>query len=66
MPNINGIQLAKQLKECLPGLKVLYMSGYTDNVIEQHGKIDTKASFISKPFNKYQIAVKVKEVLTAK
>ena len=63
MPDLNGKALAQKLAERHPGLKVLFMSGYTDNVILRHGVLDQGIHFIQKPFTVHALAVKVREIL---
>ncbi len=63
MPQMSGRELAEQLTSQLPQLKVLYMSGYTDDAIVRHGLLDSKLSFIQKPFDAATAARKVREVL---
>jgi CheY-like chemotaxis protein len=63
MPGMNGKELAVQLKNSFPGMKTLYMSGYTSDIITNHGVLDHELSFISKPFSRREIASKIKEVL---
>ena len=63
MPEMNGRDLASQLTVSQPGLKILYMSGYTANVIAHHGVLDEGVQFIQKPFSMKDLAVKVREVL---
>jgi CheY-like chemotaxis protein len=62
MPNVNGRELANRLKELDPRIKVLFMSGYTDDVA-QHGVLDETDKLIQKPFTPEQLAGKVREVL---
>jgi len=63
MPEMNGRELSKYLKSLCPNLKVLFMSGYTANVIAHRGVLDDDINFLSKPFSKKDMAVKVREVL---
>jgi two-component system sensor histidine kinase EvgS len=63
MPEMNGRDLANHLKACHPGIKVLFMSGYTANVIAHHGVLEKDIYFIQKPFSKQELAVKIREVL---
>ncbi len=63
MPGTNGKTLAKQLSQDLPNLKILFMSGYTDEVIGHHGVLDPDVAFLSKPFNPIMLAHKVRAVL---
>ena len=63
MPRMSGRELAGRLVEHCPELKVLYMSGYTDNAIVHHGVLDEGMSFISKPFSAAELAFKVRQIL---
>ena len=63
MPEINGRELYEMAAVKHPGLKVLYMSGYTDNVIAHRGVLDAGVHFIQKPFTVQSLAAKVREVL---
>jgi PAS domain S-box-containing protein len=63
MPGMNGRQLAKSLEPHHPEMKVLYMSGYTDNAIVHHGILEKGLSFLQKPFTMDGLVRKVREVL---
>ncbi|HAA03985.1 MAG TPA: hybrid sensor histidine kinase/response regulator [Syntrophobacteraceae bacterium] len=63
MPGMNGRELAERLTVRRPAIKILYISGYTDNVIAQHGILDPGTQFLAKPFTQQQLARKVREVL---
>jgi len=63
MPKMNGRELYERLRKMKPALKVLYMSGYTDNAIVHHGLIDAGTSFLGKPFTTADLTRKVREVL---
>jgi len=63
MPAMNGRELYETLRGMKPELKVLFMSGYTENVIAQHGVLDPGTPFIQKPFTIESLACKVREVL---
>jgi two-component system, cell cycle sensor histidine kinase and response regulator CckA len=63
MPEMNGRDLAEQLQSFCPDMKILFMSGYTANVIARHGVLDKGLHFIQKPFSKMDIAVKIRKVL---
>ena len=66
MPDINGKQLYAQLRARVPGLRVLYMSGYTDDVIAHHGILDPGTHFVAKPFTVALLTTRVREVLDGK
>lgn len=63
MPKMSGRELADRLKKIEPGLKVLYMSGYTDDAIADHGVLRGGAQLITKPFSPDQLMEKVRSVL---
>jgi two-component system, cell cycle sensor histidine kinase and response regulator CckA len=63
MPEMSGRDLAKALIALYPGLRSLFMSGYTDNVIAHHGVLDDDVYFIQKPFSTEALAAKVREAL---
>lgn len=64
MPEMGGRELADRLAQLRPGIKVLYMSGYTDDAIVHHGVLDDDVPFIQKPFAPHALAQKVREVLS--
>jgi signal transduction histidine kinase/ActR/RegA family two-component response regulator len=63
MPEMNGRDLSEKIKLLFPNTKVLYMSGYTANVIARHGVLKKGINFIQKPFSMQELAAKVREVL---
>jgi two-component system cell cycle sensor histidine kinase/response regulator CckA len=66
MPRMSGRRLAEVLTEAWPHLRVLFLSGYTDELLLQHGVPDTGFAFLQKPFSPISLARKVREVLDAK
>ena len=66
MPEMNGRDLAKDLQSRYPSLKVLFMSGYTANIIVHQGVLDQGVQFIQKPFSIDDIAAKARQVLDSK
>jgi signal transduction histidine kinase len=64
MPGLSGRELADRLKQLRPGIKVLFMSGYTDDTVVHHGVERRDAEFIQKPFSPEELAIKVRGVLT--
>ena len=63
MPDMNGKELYERISELKSGIKVLYASGYTDNVIAHHGVLDKGIHFIQKPFSIQGLSAKVRKVL---
>ena len=63
LPGMNGRELSARIAEKHPGLKVLFMSGYTDNVIVHHGVLEKGINFMQKPFTINALAAKIREVL---
>jgi CheY-like chemotaxis protein len=65
MPGASGHELAKRITTRHPRTRILYMSGYTDNVLALEGVLETGVSFLQKPFTPGALAKKVREVLDA-
>ena len=63
MPKLGGRELAERLRSVRPGLRVLFMSGYTDDAIIRHGVVAEGVAFLQKPFTPTTLARKVREVL---
>ncbi len=65
MPGINGRELSEKLTRIHPEMKILFTSGYTENIIVHHGVIDPNLNFIGKPYSLQPLASKIREVLGA-
>ena len=63
MPGASGLELTRQLVERQPGLKVIYMSGYTEKAIGRHGVLNPGIAFLHKPFTSETLGRKIREVL---
>ena len=63
MPEMTGKDLAGKVLAIRPGVKCLFMSGYTANVIAHHGVLEKDIAFISKPFSSRDLGIKIREAL---
>ncbi|HZC96211.1 MAG TPA: ATP-binding protein, partial [Bradyrhizobium sp.] len=63
MPGINGRQLADEILKVKPGLKVLFTSGYTENAIIHHGRLDEGVLLLAKPYRKSDMAIMIRKAL---
>ena len=63
MPEMNGRDLAERLQPLCPEMKILFMSGYTADVIVHRGVLDEGVNFIQKPFSMRHLAIKVRDAL---
>jgi PAS domain S-box-containing protein len=63
MPGMNGRELAHRVSEIRPNIKVMYMSGYTENAIGHNGTLDAGITLLQKPFTLHALKAKVREVL---
>jgi FixJ family two-component response regulator len=66
MPEMNGRELAVRLQSYYPGIKIMFMSGYTADVIAHRGVLDENMNFIQKPFSMKDLSIKVKLALEEK
>jgi len=62
---MNGYELAARVKQSNPGIKVLYISGYSENIVAHHGPLGPQAMLLQKPFRKRELASKVRATLDA-
>ena len=65
MPQMSGRELAQRLKLLQPSLKVLYTSGYTDDMLAHHGVLESTVFLLQKPFSPDELAKKLRQVLDA-
>jgi signal transduction histidine kinase len=63
MPRMNGRQLADEARKILPGLRVLYTTGYTRNAVVHNGILDPGVALLAKPFTIAQLALRVRAIL---
>jgi two-component system, cell cycle sensor histidine kinase and response regulator CckA len=65
MPDVNGRDLATQFQKLRPRMKVLFMSGYTDDAVVRHGILEEGIAYLQKPFTPTSLVRRVREVLDA-
>ena len=63
MPGLSGRQLAEQISQLRPGIKTLYMTGYTDDMVVEHKVLEPGVALLTKPFDKFQLARRMRQVL---
>jgi two-component system cell cycle sensor histidine kinase/response regulator CckA len=63
MPQMSGPRLGEEVIKMCPDIGILYMSGYTDNVIMHHGVLKAEVPFLQKPFSPDALVLKVRETL---
>jgi len=66
MPGTSGAALAENLRRTMPGLKVIFMSGYPDTAIARHRLAESTIAFLQKPFSISQLGDKIKSVLASR
>ena len=66
MPGWNGRELAKQAEHLRPGLRVLYMTGYSRNAVVHQGRLDEGVDLLQKPVSQAQLAMRVRAALDRK
>jgi len=66
MPGMSGRELALQMQGLRPDIRVLYVSGYTDDVVLRNGLLEPGTAFLQKPFTKDSLTQKVRAVLDGK
>jgi len=66
LPRMGGRQIAQRLSAMRPEMKVLFMSGYTDDTILQHGVLDAGVTYLQKPLTPASLTAKVRQVLDAR
>ncbi len=65
MPGMSGQEIVEHIRAKSPGTRVLFMSGYTDNVVVRHGILEGEFEFLEKPFSADRLAAKIRQVLEA-
>ena len=63
MPGISGRELSQRVQAVRPDIRVLYMSGYTDQAVVHHGILESDAVLLQKPFTLNALALKLREIL---
>lgn len=63
LPGMNGRDLAAALTERMPSLKVVYMSGYTDDILDRHGVLGEELALLHKPLRRQEVACKLRQLL---
>jgi DNA-binding response OmpR family regulator len=64
LPGMNGSELARRLKALRPAMQVLFTSGYSRDVIAEHGVLEQSTAYIAKPYTPGELSAKVGELLS--
>ena len=64
LPDTNGKEVSEMLRNLRPAIKVLFMSGYPDDVLAPRGVLDPRLSYLAKPFGEDALLTRIREVLT--
>jgi CheY-like chemotaxis protein len=65
MPGMNGRDFSNQARALVPGIRILFMSGYSEDAITRQGRLDPDVELIEKPFSSQQLATRVRSILAA-
>ena len=63
MPGINGRELGRRAQQARPGIKILYMTGYSRNAVVHQGRLDEGVELLEKPISQAKLALRVREML---
>jgi DNA-binding response OmpR family regulator len=63
MPGLGGYEVGRRIAELRPGVRIVYMSGYTQDVLDRQGFLGSGVAFIPKPFSTPELLARVREVL---
>lgn len=63
MPGISGRELGRRAEQIKPGLKILYMTGYSRNAVVHQGRLDEGVNLLEKPVSQAKLAMRVREIL---
>lgn len=63
MPDMNGRRLANAMATAMPSIKVLFVSGYTADIIGHHGVLDEGVAFLAKPYSRRSLLARVRQML---
>jgi CheY-like chemotaxis protein len=63
MPGINGRELGRRAQQIRPGIKILYMTGYSRNAVVHQGRLDEGVELLEKPVSQAKLALRVREML---